>query len=451
MAINPKIFKSYDVRGIYPEEINEEGGEAIGKAIGTFIKDDIVVGYDMRPSSLPLFEALVKGINSTSQKVIELGVCTTPMLNFAVAHKNFRGGVMITASHNPPQYNGFKLIGEKAVQFNKERGLKEIKELVLKNKIEKSLKAGQVEKYNILPEYVAWITKKISKVSSLKIVADAGNGVAGISAHSVFEKLGLEVKELYFKPDGTFPNHPANPVEEKNLKDLKKEVLETKANLGIAFDGDGDRAILIDEKGETVPSGFLLAAIASEELKGHRGEKIYYDLRFSKGVVEAIEKAGGVAVRMRVGNPYYKEKLILEGGLLGAEYSGHFMYKEHYGLDDGLFSALKVIFWLSKTGKKLSEFIAPFKKGFYQSGEINLEVKESVKLLKTLEEKYSSGKIDKLDGLTVEYPNWWFNLRASNTEPVVRLNIESTKKEVLEEKTKELSVALRKKLIEETK
>lgn len=436
--INEEIFHSYDTRGIYPDEINEEAAFEIGKAFAKYIGGDIAVGRDARLSSPALSENFAKGVNALGFNVIDLGICTTPMAIFAVAHKKFLGGAMISASHNPPEYNGIKFFGEKAVQLSKESGIDEIKELVLTGHISATKMKGQIKKLDILPEYEKWLVEKIGKLSNSNFVVDYGNGVGALSAHAVFSKLNLAPKELYSEPDGTYPNHLANPVEEKNLVDLKKAVLANHADLGFAFDGDADRAIVVDENGKTVSPGFLLAALASQELKNHRGEKVYYDLRFSKSVPKAIKNAGGVPEQTKVGNPYYKYKLNFEGGLMAAEYSGHFMYQENYGIDDGLFSALKVLYWLEKTGKKMSEFVGDFERGFFITGEINLKVKDSTAIIGLLEQKYADAKIDKLDGITAEYSNWWFNLRASNTEPVVRLNIEADSQAELDQKKQEI-------------
>ncbi|HLC38607.1 MAG TPA: phosphomannomutase/phosphoglucomutase [Patescibacteria group bacterium] len=443
--INPEIFKAYDIRGTYPDQVNEETAYAIGFALGQKNKKEIVVGRDMRASSEPLFQSLAQGVTKAGGSVIFLGAVTTPMLNFAVAKKNYRLGVMITASHNPGHYNGFKIIGPRAVQFSNLSGLAEIKNQVqiIQNQADFSASPNikaQITNFDILPEYLEHLEKIIGTIKPLKIVADAGNGMAKISAEPLFEKLSLKVIKLYFEPDANFPHHDPNPVVEENLTDLKAKVLENKADLGVAFDGDADRAILIDEKGQVVPAALLLCAIATQELKNKHGQKVYYDLRFSKAVPKMIKKAGGEPVRMRIGNPFYKEKIILEGGLMGAEYSGHFMYSENFGLDDGLFSIVKIIYWLSETGKSLSEFVAPFVSPYFQTGEINLEVAEAGEIMNKLEKKYTDlgAKIDKLDGLTCDMGDWWFNLRASNTEPVVRLNIEAGSEKILNEKKTEL-------------
>jgi len=436
--INEEIFRSYDIRGTYPDQVNEEAALKIGQAFAQFIGSDIVIGRDMRLSSPGLAESFAQGVIKAGYNVFDIGMCTTPMLNFAVAHKKFKGGAIITASHNPSNFNGIKLIGERAVQFNKDRGIKEIKELVLADKLIESDKLGEKKELNILEDYTKWAVEKIKDLDRLKVVLDYGNGVGAISAKPILTHFNLDVIELYAEPDGTYPNHLANPAEEENLEDLKKSVLENKADVGIAFDGDADRAIFIDENGKTLNNGFLLAAIASHELKKAPNQKVYYDLRFSKGVIEAIKKAGGIPEKTKVGNPFYKQKLILDGGLMAAEYSGHFMYQENYGLDDGLFSALKVLYWLSQTKEKLSDFVNQFSQGYYLTGEVNLEVKDSSAIVKLLEETYGDGKVDKTDGVTIEYSDWWFNLRSSNTEPVVRLNIEANSQTLLDEKKKEI-------------
>jgi len=438
MKIDPTIFKTYDIRGVYPDEINEEAAYKIGQAFATYIAGDVVVGRDMRNSSDSLFAKLADGVNSVGYKVYDLGLCTTPMLNFAVADKGFSGGMMITASHNPPEFNGIKLIGEKAIQFMKDGGILEIKELVLADNFNLVDSKKKIEKYNILPDYINHLLKFFSKIKIGKIIIDCGNGVGAVSAKPVFEKLGIDIIWLYPEPDGDYPNHPANPAEEKNLADIIAKVKLSNADLGIAFDGDADRAFFIDENGDAVNVGFLLAAIATEELKKHSGERVYYDLRFSKGVEKAITAAGGIPVKTRVGNPFYKKELINNGGLIGAEMSGHFMYQENYCLDDGLFSALKVLYWLNKTGKKLSEFINKYQRGYFLSGEINLTVENPKVVIEKLKEKYFDGKINKIDGVTIEYPDWWFNLRSSNTEPVVRLNIEAGNENMLDDKKQEL-------------
>lgn len=437
MKIDQAVFKAYDIRGIYPTEINGELAYKIGQAFATFTKDKIVVGRDMRKSSKELFDNISAGINSMGYEVVDIGVCTTPMLNFAVASQSFKGGVMITASHNPSEYNGIKLIGEKAVQYTLDNGVDKIKDLVLTNVFSYAKNKGLITSENILPKYINWIISKVPGIKKFKIVADAGNGVGGISALPVLQKLDQEIVPMYFELDDSFPNHLADPMDPKNLEDLKKKVKDSKSDLGVGFDGDADRAGLVDENGQIVKPDFLLSAIAECELKNHPNQKIYYDLRFSRSVPETIKKAGGIPIRTKVGNPNFKRPLILEGGIMGVEFSCHFMYRENFGIDDGLFALLKVLYWLSKNNCSLSEFISKYQKNHFLFS-TNFQVSNVETAIFKLKEHFNDGKFDYLDGITIEYPDWWFVARPSNTEPVLRLNIEASSKDLLEQKKNEL-------------
>lgn len=440
MSVNPNIFKAYDIRGIYPDEINEEVAEKIGAAFVRYLGQDvkkIIVGRDIRLSSPSLFKAISEGITKQGVGVSDIGICTTPMLNFGLIKYGYKGGIMISASHNPAHYNGFKLIEEKGIQLAGKK-IDQIKKIVLENKLPKAEIKGEVKKLNILNDYLDHILSFAKNIKEgLKIVVDYGNGVGAISARAVFKKLNLEVISIYEEPDGTFPNHLPNPHEIKFMKELQERVKKEKADLGIFFDGDADRSMMIDEKGEIVFPDLLVGFLAKEELKKYPGEKIYYDLRFSKVVKEIIKENGGVPVMMRVGNPFYKEKLILEGGALAGELSGHLMFKENFGIDDGLFAAIKTMDLICLSKKTLSELIKPLKK-YFQTEEINLEVKEKDKVLNKVREYFKDGHFIELDGLYIQYPDWWFNLRKSNTEDLVRLRIEAKREKLLKEKKKEL-------------
>jgi len=439
MAINAKIFKAYDIRGIYPEEINEEAAERIGAAFAAWAGGaaDIVVGRDSRLSSPSLFQALAKGITSQGNNVIDIGICTTPMLSFAVVKKERKGGIMISASHNPGQYNAFKIIGEKGVQMTDEK-YAPIKELAVQGDFIASNKKGVIIEENILEEYIGHVLAHTNpEVKKLSIVADYGNGVGAVSAKPIFDRLGIAAVSLYEKLDGTFPNHPADPHNIENMRELRERVIAEKADLGIFFDGDADRSIIIDETGEIVFADMLLALLAKEELKKYPGEKIYYDLRFSKAVKELVEKSGGVPVMMRVGNPFYKEKLIFEGGALAGELSGHIMFKDNYGIDDGLFAAVKTMNILCENTEKISGLINSLKK-YFATEEINMKVADADETLRKAAERFKDGHSVDLDGIYIEYSDWWFNLRKSNTEPVVRLRVEANTRELMEEKRAEL-------------
>jgi phosphomannomutase len=439
MAINQKIFKAYDVRGIYPDEVNEEAAERIGAAFAVWVGDatEVVVGRDARVSSPSLFNALAKGIMSQGKNVVDIGICTTPMLSFGVIKRECKGGIMISASHNPGQYNAFKLIGEKGVQMTDEK-YAPIKDMAVKDDFAAGSETGMLSEKNMLEEYVSHVLVQANPaVKNLKIVVDYGNGVGAISAKPAFERLGVAVVSLYDKPDGTFPNHPADPHNIENMRELRERVVVEKADLGIFFDGDADRSIIVDETGEIVFADMLLALLAKEELKKYPGEKIYYDLRFSKVVKELVEENGGVPVMMRVGNPFYKEKLIFEGGALAGELSGHIMFKDNYGIDDGLFAAIKTMNILCENTGKISELINSLKK-YFATEEINMKVSDADTVMQKAAERYNDGHSIDLDGVYIEYSDWWFNLRKSNTEPLVRLRVEANTKELLEEKRAEL-------------
>jgi len=435
-----EIFKAYDIRGIYGTELDEDSAYKIGRAFVVFLRcRSVVVGYDMRKSSPKLFKSLSKGITDQGADVIEIGMCTTPMLNFAVANYSFDAGIMISASHNPSEYNAFKLIKKPVLQISSDSGMQDIQNLVEKNNFKEISKKGKILKKDVLEDYIAHITRIIGSVKGTKIIVDYGNGVGSISAKPIFKKLGLYPIELYAEPDGNFPNHPANPHELKNFKDLQKNVKSEKADLGVFFDGDADRSIIVDEKGEIILADLLLCLLAEDELKKHPNKKVYYDLRFSKIAKDVIEKNKGIPIMMKVGNPFYKERLVKEKGLLAGEFSGHMMFYENFCIDDGLFAALKVISIVKKSKKPISKLIEPYKR-YDNTPEINIDVKgkNTDDILAKVKSAFKDGKSIELDGVYIQYSDWWFSLRKSNTEPLVRLRIEADSKELLDKKKKEI-------------
>lgn len=440
MSINPKIFKAYDVRGKYPEEINEEAARSIGAAFAIFLKGktkEIIVGRDARLSSPILFKALSEGIISQGADVIDIGTCTNPMLIYAVQTiGNNIGGIMISASHSPSNINGFKLMGEKSAQMMDEKR-KEIDKLALAGNFREALEKGNIRSISILEGYLAHVMKFAEGIKGLKVVVDYANGVGSVSGERVFKNLDINYIPMHNTPDGSFPNHLPNPLEMENIFELRERVKTEKADLGIMFDGDADRAVMVDETGEVIFSDLLVALLAEEELKQYPGGSVYYDLRFSRVVKEIIEKNGGQAIMMRVGNPFYKEKMIFEDGVFAGELSGHIFFKENFGIDDGLFAAVKTMRLICKRKKKLSELISPLKK-YFASEEINMEVKNPDKVLEKAAECYKSGHSIDLDGIYIEYPEWWFSLRKSNTDPVIRFRIEANTNELMEEKRREI-------------
>ncbi len=435
-----KIFKTYDIRGVYPDELDKKTAYLVGRAYPFFLQEKsptIALAMDGRESSPELFKETKKGIIDSGGEVYDIGLATTPLLNFSVCKYNLSGGIMITASHNPPNFNGFKLIKEKGLQvYGKE--IMEIKRII--NKKEYQDKKGKSIKKEPLEDYLDHIISFGENIDNMKVVVDYGNGVGSYTGKPAFEKLNCETISLFDEIDGTFPNHLPNPHEVDNMKKLMDKVKKEKADLGVFFDGDGDRAFIIDEKGEVVYPDLLVALLAKKELKENPGEEIYFDLRFSKITSEIISKYDGIPRMMRVGNPFYKEKLIKEGGLMGAELSGHIMHKDNFSIDDGLFIAVKVIDFLSQKKKSLSQLIKPLKK-YHQSPEINMEVSDKEEALEAAKKEFPDGVNYDLDGVYIEFEDWWFNLRKSNTEDLVRLRLEANTKEKLAEK-KELLVSL---------
>jgi len=453
MKINPNIFQAYDIRGIYPSTLNEEAAYLIGRAFVKFLKKprlNIVVGRDGRLSSPALFRALTKGIIDQGANVIDIGLAITPMLYFAVAHFKYDGGIMVSASHNPPQYNGFKLVRVKAIPISEKSGIEEIKNLVLEGlqptrrppgrHLFKTIKKGKVVKKEVLKEYVRFNLKdfNLKKILPLKIVVDTANAVPGIVVPEFFKKINCKIYHLYSKLDGSFPNHFPSPHEEKNLKAIKKEVLNKKADLGIAFDGDGDRIIFVDEKGKMIPGDLITALLAKLILKKNPGEKVLCDVRSSNVVRDIIRENGGMVVIGRIGHSFIKERMRKENIIFQGELNGHYYLRSHYFCEAPFYVIFRVLEEMSKTGKKISELIKPFQR-YCHSGEINFKVKNKKKVLETLENKFKDGKVLKTDGIRIDFPDWWFNARPSHTEPVLRLVVEAKTKKLMEQKKKELS------------
>src|SRR3989338_442070 len=432
------IFKAYDIRGIYPKELDEDIAYKIGRATAYFLKvKQIVVGRDVRFSGPKLFGALTKGINDQGVDVIDIGLCSSPMLYFAVNFLKAKGSVMVTASHNPKEYNGFKFTREKAIPISGDTGIKDIEKLVSVGKFKDIKKRGKVIKEDILKDYAKFVLGFAKKVKPLKVVIDTANGMGGLEAPKVFEKLPCKVVPLFFKLDGTFPNHDPNPLKGESLKFLIEEVKKEKADLGIAFDGDADRVFFITEKGEIIPADFITCLIAKEMLKHHPKEKILYDLRSSWIVKETVEEACGKASMSRVGHAFIKEQLRKEKGIFAGELSGHFYFRDAFYTDSGIVAAIWILNLLSSEGKKFSDLIKLLKK-YYASGEINSEVEDKEGKMKELAKIYKDGKISWLDGIRVDFDNWWFNVRPSNTEPLLRLNLEAKSKEMMEKKRDEI-------------
>ena len=438
--MSSSIFKAYDIRGLVDKELTPDFAFATGIAVARFLEQSrepgtVVIGEDMRPSSPTLATAFAAGVTSQGLDVIRIGLASTDMLYFASGKLNLPGA-MFTASHNPAEYNGIKLCLSGARPIGKESGLVTIENYVRDGAPMAMRNVGVEKTQNMLEEYVDHLLSLVdlSAIRPLKIVIDAGNGMGGYTAPAVFQRLNAEVIEMYFELDGTFPNHEANPIEPSNLVDLQKAVKKQKADIGLAFDGDADRCFLVDEKGALVNPSALTALIATRELAKNPGASIIYNLISSRAVKEVVEESGGTAIRSRVGHSYIKKLMAETNAVFGGEHSGHFYFRDFWRADSGMLAALHAIAALGESKKSLSELLKTFNR-YHSSGEINSTVKDAASAMKKIEEIYGSGdgvEVDHLDGLTVSHADWWFNLRASNTEPLLRLNVEASAKSRME-------------------
>ena len=427
------IFKAYDIRGLVDVEIDVDFAFATGVAFARFLQIErepgtVVIGEDMRPSSPQLADAFSDGATSQGMDVIRIGLASTDMLYFA-SGKLGLPGAMFTASHNPAEYNGIKLCLSNARPIGKESGLVTIEKFVREGSPIALRNVGVEKQRNMLEEYVDHLLTlvDIKKIRPLKIIVDAGNGMAGHTAPAIFARLNCEVIPMYFELDGSFPNHEANPLDESTLADLKKAMIDQKADLGLAFDGDADRCFLVDERGLAVNPSALTSLIAHRELIKHPGSSIIYNLISSRAVQEVIDENGGVGLRSRVGHSYIKKMMAESGAIFGGEHSGHFYFKEFWRADSGALAALHAIAALGESNVTMSALLAPYNR-YVSSGEINSKVSDTKAATDAVEKVYSSEglTIDHLDGLTVNGDSWWFNLRPSNTEPLLRLNVEAS-------------------------
>ncbi|MEA2508280.1 MAG: phosphomannomutase [Actinomycetota bacterium] len=438
------IFKAYDVRGLYPEQLDEDASRRIGSAFARFVgAGRIAVGRDMRLSSESLAEAFGRGAADEGATVVDLGLVSTDGLYFGSGELDLPA-VMFTASHNPPQYNGLKMCRERAAPIGQDSGLADIKALAEASDASASDAAGgeaaPSETATILESYAAHCRGFIdaSSLAPLKVAIDAGNGMAGRTVPIVFAPLPVEVVPLFFELDGTFPNHLANPIEPENLKDLQRVVTDRNCDLGIAFDGDADRIFLVDETASLVSGSLTTALVAERLLKKHPGESVIYNLICSWTVPEVIEENGGKAIRSRVGHSFIKKLMAETGAIFAGEHSGHYYFRDNFRADSGMIAALLVLEAMSETGQTLSKLLSPFRR-YEASGEINFEVTDQAAAMDLLAEHYADGRQDRVDGLTVAYPDWWFNCRPSNTEPLLRLNLEARTSEVVKGRVDEVS------------
>jgi len=449
------IFKAYDIRGIVGRDLDEELAYRIGRAFVRFTKTagkTVLIGRDMRTTSEPLAAATVRGMTEEGADVVDAGLASAPLFYFAA--KSYPAGVMVTASHNPKEYNGFKLCREQAIPISYDTGIDKIEKLVREGRFGPPAKErGKVTRRGFLEAFLGFNLKFLNITKPVKIVVDAGNGMGGYEYGALRERFAkgkrplIEIVPLYFELDGGFPNHEANPLKEETLVTLQARIRREKGvTLGLALDGDGDRCVFLDEKGEVITADLSTALIARELLKAHKGATIMYDLRSSRVVPETIAAAGGKPFMYRVGHAYIKAKMREGRMLLGGELSGHFYPGEANYTENTMYALFQVLNLMEETGKKLSELVAPLRK-YSHSGEINNEVKDPDGVLRRAEAKYGRlpgvKDVSRIDGLRIEYPTWWFNLRKSNTEPVIRLNLEAETRQEMERRRDELLALIR--------
>jgi phosphomannomutase len=443
--LDPKVFKAYDVRGIYPAELDEAGAEAIGGAyVEQFEPRRMAVGRDMRLSSPAMQEAFMRGAAAAGAEVLDLGLVGTEMVYFAVGSLGLEGGAMVTASHNPKDYTGMKLVRRGALPVGGESGLLDVRDRALAGGATSDATPGPIESHDIWPAYVDRVLSfvDVGTIRPLRIVVDAANGMAGTMLPPVLERLPVESLRCYFEPDGSFPNHEPNPLLPENREFIIRKTLEEGADLGVAFDGDADRCFFVDETGEFVPGDFVTALFAESLLEKEPGAKIIYDVRASRAVPETIERAGGVPVVSRVGHAFIKARMRKEDAAFAGEVSGHYYFRDFSQADSGVVPFLLMLELVSKRGR-LSEILAPLRSSHFITGELNTPVPDVALKLQELKERYADGRVSHLDGISVDYDDWHFNVRPSNTEPLLRLNLEASSEELMERRRDEVLEVIR--------
>ncbi len=453
MQVNPSIFKAYDIRGIYPTDLDEKTAYAIGRAFVTFLSrgqkvDQVIVGRDMRLSGPQLFEAVTKGIMDQGADVVDIGMVSTDQYYFACSTLKLPG-MMVTASHNPKAYNGFKMVRQMPYLLSGDEGIQDLRRIVETDAYAPltgdGTRKGTMRQVDLSAQFVDAVLGLIdvSAIKPLKVVADTGNGMVGPILQRVYARLPVTLVGMYLDPDGNLPNHGLDPLQPENRAGLEKRVVEEKADVGFAFDGDGDRFFTIDDRGQFVAGDYLTALLGRYLLGKHKGAKILADVRASWAVADLVKAAGGTPLVERVGHAFIKRRMADEGVLFAGEVSGHYYSQGFNYADSGVVPSLFVLEMLSKTGKRMSELLAELESRYFISGEINSEVKDPQAKVAELARRYSDGKIERLDGLSVTYPRWHFNVRPSNTEPLLRLNLEAKSRDEMERRRDEILTIIR--------
>ncbi|ABY33298.1 MAG TPA: phosphomannomutase/phosphoglucomutase [Chloroflexus aurantiacus] len=446
MQVNPTIFKAYDIRGIYPTELNEEVAYLIGRAFVTFLgAETVIVGRDMRTSGPALFDAVTRGIMDQGADVADIGMVSTDQYYFACTQLGFPG-MMVTASHNPKQYNGFKMVRRMPYLLSGDEGIQDLRRLVESEAFPTPTRRGQRREYDFKEQFVQKVLSLIDvdAIKPLKVIVDTGNGMVGPILQEVYARLPIQLTGMYLDPDGTLPNHGLDPLMPENRAELQQRVKDEGADIGFAFDGDGDRFFAIDDRGEFISGDFLTAILGRYLLEKEPGAKILYDVRASWAVPDEVRAAGGVPLVERVGHAFIKRRMANEDAIFAGEVSGHYYFKAFAFADSGIIPSLYLLEMLSKRGVKMSELLGRLESRYFISGEINSRVSDVAAKLNEIAERYSDGKIERIDGVSVSYDTWHFNVRGSNTEPLIRLNLESiASREEMEAKRDEVLAVIR--------
>ncbi len=438
MNIDPKIFKAYDIRGIYPTQLNEDGAYAIGRAFATFLKPStVIIGRDMRLSSPSLAENVMRGLNDQGANVINIGMVSTDQYYFACA-KLGHAGMMVTASHNPKEYGGFKMVRKMPQLLSGDDGIQDLLRIIQNDDFAPfATEKGTITEMDLNAEFVDYVLSliDIDGLKPLKVIADTGNGMVGPSLKRVYDRLPVSLTGMYLDPDGNLPNHGLDPLQPENRAELQARVVAEDADIGFAFDGDGDRFFTIDDRGEFVSGDFMTALMGQYYLEKYPGAKILYDVRASWAVNDLITADGGIPLMERVGHAFIKRRMAKEGAVFAGEVTGHYYFKDFFFADSGIVPSLIIMEMISRRGKKLSEMLAELEAKYFISGEINTRISGDPKAkMQELADTFSDGKIEWMDGVSVTYPDWHFNVRPSNTEPLLRLNLEAMSKAMMEEK-----------------
>ena len=440
MQVDPSIFKAYDIRGVYPDPLNEEVAYAVGRAFVTLLAcEEVVVGRDMRLSSPAIKEHLIRGLTEQGADVVDIGMVGTDQYYHACATLG-RPGLMVTASHNPPEYCGFKMVRNMPYLLSGDSGIQDLRHLVEEEGWGEPLRSGEVRTQDVSQGFIDKVLELVdpTQIKPLKVVADTGNGMVGPILQRVYDRLPVELIGIYLDPDGSLPNHGLAPMQPENRADLERRVIEEGADIGFAFDGDGDRFFIVDDRGHFVPGDFVTALMGCYMLERDPGGKVVYDVRCSWAVPDLIKQAGGTPLVERVGHSFLKPRIFEEGAVYAGELSGHYYFREFYGADSGIVPSLVMLEMLSKRGVKLSELLAPLESKYFLSSEINSRVDDPLAKIEALAKRYGDGAIERIDGITISFDDWHFNVRPSNTEPLLRLNLEALSQGMMEQKRDEV-------------